>query len=404
MLGLCQRTLPRSAGPNAPTLDSAAQRLFRLKYPAFRAEEKSWFEETSDQYQDGFDPDSDPEDDEDDAAPTETDDDTGGWEWPEDDEDSEPAPAPEDDDSDESEDDVPPGPDADPDPESDDTPHDDGPSGHHDDPGTGAPSGGPTSASVPTPGSVVITELMIHPQATEDAQGEWAEIQLDQHPVDLSGSLLADRGVDAVEIEPVSAGSSSSSPAATSPSVPTTTGTTAASAVMDISLLTLGRLCALNSEDEEAHLGLQLLMRFDTEASRSKAKHWRSIRTSSASQPMTTWGTGASSTACHLVTAGRPAAQRQLLQPGRVLTGWLNFVCSPSSCGPDRLRGDGHQPRMALTPSRSRGVGSGRECKTAWFWMEISVCRVSVCASAWWPADPRAALVAAIYGPTSIRA
>ena len=173
-----------------------------------KAEEKSWFEETSDQYQDGFDPDTRPEDDEDDATPAESDDDTGGWEWPEDDEDSEPAPAPEDDDSDESEDDVPPGPGADPDPESDDTPHDDGPSGHHDDPGTGAPSGGPTSASVPTPGSVVITELMIHPQATEDAQGEWVEILNSTSTwLDLSGSLLADRGVDAVEIESVSAGS-----------------------------------------------------------------------------------------------------------------------------------------------------------------------------------------------------
>ena len=36
-----------------------------------KAEEKSWFEETSDQYQDGFDPDTRPEDDEDDATPAE---------------------------------------------------------------------------------------------------------------------------------------------------------------------------------------------------------------------------------------------------------------------------------------------------------------------------------------------
>ena len=172
-----------------------------------QAEEKSWFEETSDAYQDGFDPDTRPDDTED--APSEdeveADEDTGMWDSPDDDDDSdeeEPAPPPEDAD-DSPEDEEPP---ADPDP--DDAPHDDSPadsgSGH----GSGAPSGGPASASVPTPGAVVITELMIHPQATDDAQGEWVEIHNSTSSwVDLTGSMLADRGVDAVEIEPVSSGS-----------------------------------------------------------------------------------------------------------------------------------------------------------------------------------------------------
>jgi len=174
-----------------------------------RDEEKSWFEETSDSFQEDFDPGVNPDDEQEAGAPEDdnpadedvsTDDDeqldTGGW--TEDEEvpaETDPDPA-----------DVDPGTDDGPDspgPSDDDEPSD-GPSGSEED----EPSEGPGAAVMPATGEVVITELMIHPRATDDAQGEWVEIHNASSTwIDLSGSMLADRGVDGVEIEAVSAGS-----------------------------------------------------------------------------------------------------------------------------------------------------------------------------------------------------
>ena len=185
--------------------------------PIEREEEKSWFEEASESYQDDFDPDARPEDDGDDVQAgeqEEVEEDTGTWEWPADDgdeEDANPVPAPDDEDDEPPSDDAPP-PETDSGP--DDGSHDDPPPSDEGGPESGAPSGGSASASVPASGEIVITELMIHPQATDDAQGEWVEIHNPTSGwLDLTGSMLVDRGVDAVEIEPVSLDATTDQPA-----------------------------------------------------------------------------------------------------------------------------------------------------------------------------------------------
>ncbi len=166
-----------------------------------KAEKKSWSEETSDGYQSGFNPHADTEDEEEEVPAEEIQDDTGMWDVPDEDDEHQPSPDSEDDDSSEDED-------TPSDPSPDDPPHEDPPADPDEGPGSGAPSGGPASASMPTPGSVVITEVMIHPQVTDDAQGEWVEIHNATGSwLDLTGSMLVDRGVDAVEIEPVGTGS-----------------------------------------------------------------------------------------------------------------------------------------------------------------------------------------------------
>ena len=84
-----------------------------------------------------------------------------------------------------------------------------GSSGSGTTPGTG--SGGtttPGSARGPGPGEMIFTELMIHPRATDDSQGEWVELRnVGTAWVDLADHQLGDRGVDGVEIVPVSSGS-----------------------------------------------------------------------------------------------------------------------------------------------------------------------------------------------------
>lgn|GEM_PF-1869460 len=175
-----------------------------------QADDASWFEETSDQYQDGFDSDSRTEDDDEDAPSDQDDveDDTGMWDVPDEDDGEHETESTPDDDDHHSDDDEPSSDSDSEDPPHEDPPHGDPPTDSDDDHGSSSPSGGPASASSPAPGAVVITELMIHPQATDDAQGEWVEIYNSTGSwVDLTGSMLVDRGVDAVEIEPVSSGS-----------------------------------------------------------------------------------------------------------------------------------------------------------------------------------------------------
>jgi hypothetical protein len=173
-----------------------------------KAEEKSWFEETSESYQDDFNPTSPSEDrleeddDQEDAEDVEEELDTGSWTPPQDDSEDDDAPESDDGEDDPDDDDLTTDPDPDSSPDED--PSTDSPEDH----GTGTPSGGSASATVPSPGAVVITELMIYPQATDDAQGEWVELYNATGAwLDLTGSMLVDRGVDAVEIEPVGTGS-----------------------------------------------------------------------------------------------------------------------------------------------------------------------------------------------------
>lgn len=73
--------------------------------------------------------------------------------------------------------------------------------------GTG-PGESSSTARVPSIGEVIITELMIDPDAVADQQGEWVEIQNNTvHWLDLTGHRLADGGVDDMEIDPVSSDS-----------------------------------------------------------------------------------------------------------------------------------------------------------------------------------------------------
>lgn len=151
-------------------------------------EQLSWFEEQSQAYQDGYTPDGD-------EADTGVDEDLGDTEEesPDDAPEDQP-PAPED--QDESEDDQ----------EDDDYGSDDDDSWDWDEDWDEDEddSDGTTEAVARSPlvGEAVITELHIHPQSTPDAQGEWIEIRnVSSAWLDLEGAMLADRGVDAVEIE-----------------------------------------------------------------------------------------------------------------------------------------------------------------------------------------------------------
>jgi hypothetical protein len=55
---------------------------------------------------------------------------------------------------------------------------------------------------------MVVTELMIHPESTDDAVGEWVEIRnVSGDWLSFAEHRLGDRGVDDVEVSPVSAGS-----------------------------------------------------------------------------------------------------------------------------------------------------------------------------------------------------
>jgi len=66
----------------------------------------------------------------------------------------------------------------------------------------------PGWARGPGPGEVIVSELMIHPLATDDAVGEWVELRnVGSVWMDLGSHRLSDRGVDDVEILPVFPGS-----------------------------------------------------------------------------------------------------------------------------------------------------------------------------------------------------
>ena len=79
--------------------------------------------------------------------------------------------------------------------------------------GTGSGSGSGSGSSVPSArlpamGDLIITELMIYPQATDDSVGEWVESRnVTGDWLNAVEHRLADRGVDDVEIVPVSEGS-----------------------------------------------------------------------------------------------------------------------------------------------------------------------------------------------------
>ncbi|MGB0638089.1 MAG: lamin tail domain-containing protein [Myxococcota bacterium] len=78
--------------------------------------------------------------------------------------------------------------------------------------GGGSPSESPGSTSSSArsiyTGELVINEIMIYPRSVDDAQGEWVEFKnVSGDWLDLADYRLADRGVDDVEISPVSSGS-----------------------------------------------------------------------------------------------------------------------------------------------------------------------------------------------------
>ena len=73
--------------------------------------------------------------------------------------------------------------------------------------------GGSASPRAPFPGEIVITELLINPVATDDAHGEWVELRnVSSSWINMAGAVLADLGVDAVEIDGVSSGSTMVAP------------------------------------------------------------------------------------------------------------------------------------------------------------------------------------------------
>jgi hypothetical protein len=77
-----------------------------------------------------------------------------------------------------------------------------------DDEGDYGGADGPTSVRSPWVGEMVVTELMIHPESTDDAVGEWVEIRnVSGDWLSFADHRLGDRGVDDVEVSPVSAGS-----------------------------------------------------------------------------------------------------------------------------------------------------------------------------------------------------
>jgi hypothetical protein len=151
-------------------------------------EDLSWFEKTSREYQEGFTPAASSADTG--LADSEND---PGSDWPE-------AGDPNgcgDEIDDDNRDDRPEEEPEDPD---DGTSSDDADCGYPPDE-PGAPST-PATAASPAIGQAVITELMIHPQNTDDALGEWIEIfNASSAWLNFEGVMLADSGVDGVEIE-----------------------------------------------------------------------------------------------------------------------------------------------------------------------------------------------------------
>ena len=169
---------------------------------------KSWFDETSDLHQDDFDPDVDEQDEEvtgDDSLEVDSDDaefeDEDGSS-PDDESTSEDEDADDvQDQNEESEAEVEPDEEEGSSDESDSS-HDEW-SEESDD-----SSDGGIVPRAPLPGEVVITELLINPVATDDAQGEWVELRnVSSSWLNMTDSVLADHGVDAVEIERVEPGS-----------------------------------------------------------------------------------------------------------------------------------------------------------------------------------------------------
>ena len=66
----------------------------------------------------------------------------------------------------------------------------------------------PGEARGPFPGEVIVSELMIHPRATDDNVGEWVELRnVGSVWMDLAGYRLADGGVDDTTIASLSEGS-----------------------------------------------------------------------------------------------------------------------------------------------------------------------------------------------------
>jgi len=158
-----------------------------------RRESTNWFDEQSDDYRSGLDPE---------AADTGEAVDTGSWSG-DDFEEGEDEEWPDDWGDDDAEDDL-------------DAPGENDPAGDPapDSPGEGSSESGVSSGSgafsarMPWAGDMVITELMIHPRSTDDADGEWVELRnMTSDWLDISGHRLSDRGVDNVVIEPVGAGS-----------------------------------------------------------------------------------------------------------------------------------------------------------------------------------------------------
>ncbi|MEC8192380.1 MAG: lamin tail domain-containing protein [Myxococcota bacterium] len=164
-----------------------------------RREPTNWFDEQSDDYRSGLDPEAADTGDAVDTGAWIDDDDDGGDEagdepWSDAEEDAGG------DDEGNGEETTPPD-----DPVGEPAP--DAPSGGHSDSGVSSGSGA-FSARMPWVGDLVITELMIHPQSSDDAEGEWVELRnMTSDWLDISGHRLSDRGVDNVAIEAVGEGS-----------------------------------------------------------------------------------------------------------------------------------------------------------------------------------------------------
>jgi hypothetical protein len=171
--------------------------------------EKGWFDEASDLHQDDFDPDMDEQqeettgDDSPDVDPEDAEFEDEEQEEPYPDDDS----TSEDEDVDEAQDEDEESPD---DVEPDEEESSDESESSHDEwaEESDDSSDGGVVPRAPFPGEVVITELLINPVATDDAEGEWVELRnVSSSWLNMSDSVLADHGVDAVEIERVEPGS-----------------------------------------------------------------------------------------------------------------------------------------------------------------------------------------------------
>ncbi len=83
----------------------------------------------------------------------------------------------------------------------DDTDDTDDPGDTDDPDDTEEPGSSRESARAPKHGELVISELMVDPSAVADSEGEWVELwNRGDAWVDLAGHMLADDGVDGVEI------------------------------------------------------------------------------------------------------------------------------------------------------------------------------------------------------------